>query len=282
MKGMLRWMMGGLILFSFAQGSRVFAQEADEILAKVGKEVITRTDYETRLKSLPSGKRQEFEDFEKRKELLDNMIKTRLLVVEGTNRGMTENSDFQAKLRMIRDDFITQEYVRTYIEKEVEVTEEEVKIYYDTNPEFKERDYIRISQIVVEKEEEAKEILESLKKGENFKKLARERSVDPVSKYAGGEVEWFEKGKGEKGIEEALSKLEKGAMSEIVKVRGNYYILKLEDRRTSPKPPFLKVKDNILRQLRYKKVTQLVDKEIEELKKKITVETFYDKLKAEK
>ena len=282
MRRKLSLAIGGLMLLLCTQASWVFAQGEDEILARIGKEVITRIDYEARLKSLPPGKRQEFEHFEKKKELLDNMIKARLLVVEGTNRGMTENPDIQARLRMIRDDYITQEYVRDYIEKKVEVTEEEVKVSYETNPEFRERDYIKMSQIVVEKEEEANEILKSLKKGENFKKLARERSMDPASKYIGGELDWFEKGKGEREIEEALATLEKGAISEIVKVQGKYYILKLEDRRTSPRPPFPKVKDSIIKELRYKKLADLVDKEIEELKKKITIETYYDKLKTEK
>jgi peptidyl-prolyl cis-trans isomerase C len=254
----------------------------DEVLARVGNEAITRIDYETRLKSMPPGKRQEFEDFEKKKELLDNMIKARLLVVEGTNKGMMEKADLQAKLRAIRDDFITQEYVLAYIEKKVEVTEEETKAYYESSPEFRARDVVKMSQIVVEKEAEAKEILKSLKKGENFKKLAREKSADPVSKYQGGEVEWFEKGNEDKEIEEALLKLEKGGISDIVKAKGNYYILKLDDRKTIPQPPYLKVKDEILRNLKRKKLLEIVGEEIEDLKKKITIETFYDKLKTEK
>jgi parvulin-like peptidyl-prolyl isomerase len=240
MEKMLKLTIAGLMLFSFIQVVEAIAQGEDEILARVGKEVITRLDFETRLKSIPPGRRQEFEAFEKRKDLLDKMIKARLVVVEGTNKGMMENPDLQAKLRAIRDDLITQEYVRAYIEKKAEVTEEETKAYYESSPEFRERDLVKMSQIVVEKEEEAKEILKSLKQGENFKKIAREKSLDPVSKFQGGEVEWFEKGQGEKEIEEALSKLEKGGISEIVKAKGNYYILKLDDEKTFPN--LLKVK----------------------------------------
>ena len=282
MEKMLKLAIAGLILASIIQTAEAFAQGEDEILAKVGKEVITRLDFETRLKSMPPGRRQEFEGFEKRKEFLDKMIKARLLVVEGTDKGMMEKPDLQAKLRAIRDDFITQEYVRAYIEKKVEVTEEETKAYYESSPEFRERDVVKMSQIVVEKEEEAKEILKSLKQGENFKKIAREKSLDPVSKFHGGEVEWFEKGQGEKEIEEALSKLEKGGISDIVKAKGNYYILKLDDRKNVPKPPYTKVKDEILKKLKYKKLVELVETEVEGLKKKVTVETFYDKLKTEK
>jgi len=271
---------GVLLVLTVVCSERAFGAE-DEILAKVGNEVITRIDFEARLKSFLPTQREELKNFEKKKLLLDNMIRGRLLVVEGENRGLNEKPDIKAGLRMVRDDYITQEFVRAYIENKVEVTEEEVQNYYDTNPEIKEREFLKISQIVVEKEEEAKEILEMLKKGEHFKKLAQERSIDPASKPMAGELDWFEKGKGEKAIEEAVANLEKGGISGIVKAKSGYYILKLDEKRVSPKPPYLKIKDDLVRKLVYKKLTEVVNKEIEDLKKKITIETFYEKLGSE-
>ena len=271
---------GVLLVLAVVCSEGTFGAE-DEILAKVGNEVITRIDFEARLRSFPPAQREELKNFEKKKLLLENMIKGRLLVVEGENRGLNEKPDIKAGLRMIRDDYITQEFVRAYIENKVEVTDEEVQNYYNTNPEIKEREFLKISQIVVEKEEEAKEILERLKKGEHFKKLAQERSIDPASKPMAGELDWFEKGKGEKEIEDAVANLEKGGISGIVKAKGGYYILKLDEKRVNPKPPYLKVKDDLTRKLVYKKLTEVVNKEIEDLKKKITIETFYEKLSSE-
>jgi peptidyl-prolyl cis-trans isomerase C len=261
--------------------SWILAQEKDEILAKVGNEVITRLDFETRLKSFPAAAQGGLNDFEKRKQLLDNMIKARLFVLEGESKGLTENADIKAKLRMMRDDFITQEYTRAYIEKKAEVSNEEAEKYYNTDPEMREREYLKVSQIVLESEKEAKRILERLKEGENFKKLAMENSIDPTSKKLGGELEWFEKGKKEKEIEEALAKIGKGETSDVVKVNGKNYIFKLDERNVLPKIPYLKVKDEIIKGLRYKKITELAEKEVEELKKKITSEVFYDKLTSE-
>jgi peptidyl-prolyl cis-trans isomerase C len=253
----------------------------DEVLARIGNEGITKIDFEARLKSFPPGIQEALKDFEKRKQFLDSMIKARLFVVEGRDKGLTEKADIKAKLEMMRDDFITQEYVKAYIEKKVEVSEEEVEKYYNTDPKIKEREYLRVSQIVVEKEAEAREILGALKKGEHFKKLARERSIDPEGKYRAGELELFEKGKGKKEIEDAVSKLEKGGISDIVKTKEGYSIFKLDDRKIDPKIPYLKVKDEIMRKLKLKKLTELVENEIEELKKKIPVEVFYDKLTPE-
>ena len=277
----LRKVAAFILVLMVTQGSWILAQEKDEILAKVGNEVITRLDFETRLKSLPPAAREELKNIEKRKQLLDNMVKARLLVLEAGTRGLTGKPDIQAGLRMQRDDFLTQEYVRAYLEKKAEVSDEEAENIYNTNPEIKEREHLRVSQIVVEKEEEAKEVLARLKKGENFKKLVKERSIDLASKQTDGELEWFERGKGKNEFEEALLKVEKGGISDIVKVNGRYYILKLEDRRIIPKPPFLKIKDRIVEDLKYKKMSEVAEKETEELKKKINVETFYGKLSAE-
>lgn len=265
------------ILFATLCAHRAIGAE-DEILAKVGSEVITRSDFEARLKSFPPEAQEALRNPEQKRQVLDSMVKARLLVLEGEIRGLTGEPDVQARLKMLRDDLITQEYARAYLEKKTEVSDEEAERYYNTNLEMKEREYLKVSQIVVEKEEEAKKILENLKKGENFKKLATEKSVDGTSRQRGGELEWFERGKGEKEIEEALRKVEKGGVSDIVNIKGRYSILKLEDRRIVPKPPYLKVKDEIVKKLKYEKVMEQAEKEIEELKKKIKVETFYEKL----
>ena len=278
MKGVLRFLILTGLLFFLLQVPPVPAQEKDEILARVGNEVITRIDLETRIMSLPPSVQEMLKDPKNKIQLLDNMVKARLLVVESGKRGLSEHSDVLAKVRMFRDDVLTQEYVRAYLGKMVEVTDQEAENFYNTNPDIKERESFKVSQIVVDKEGEAKEILETLKKGEYFKKMVKERSVDPASKYTGGELEWFEKGKGPKEFEEALQNVEKGGITEVFRANGKYYILRLDEKMTIPKPPFLKVKDQIIKKLMDQKLAAVVEKEIEELKKQIAVETFYDKL----
>ena len=269
----------GILVFStLISVDRAYGAE-DEILAKVGNEAITRLDFETRLKSFPPTTQAGLNDFEKRKQLLDSMIKARLLFVGGNDRGLSKKEEFKAQLKMMRDDLMTQEYLRAFVEKNVKISDEEAENAYNTNPEIRKREYLKVSQIVLGSEDEAKRVLERLKKGENFRKLAMENSIDPAGKRLGGEQEWFEKGKKEKEIEEALEKLENGGISDILKANGNYYIFKLDARNVYPKPPYLKMKDEIIKELKYKKTAELAEKEVEELRKKITVEVFYDQLK---
>jgi peptidyl-prolyl cis-trans isomerase C len=84
---------------------------------------------------------------------------------------------------------------------------------------------IRCSHILVEKLSTAQELLERLKKGESFAKLAEQYSIDG-SRRRGGDLGFFTKGQMVKPFEDAAFKLEKGQISDIVKTQFGYHIIK--------------------------------------------------------
>lgn len=75
---------------------------------------------------------------------------------------------------------------------------------------------IRCAHILVAKFSEAQEVLERIKKGERFTKLAEERSLDG-SRKRGGDLGYFGRGMMVKEFEKAAFALEKGQVSDIVK-----------------------------------------------------------------
>ena len=85
---------------------------------------------------------------------------------------------------------------------------------------------IKCSHILVKKQSEALAILEQLKKGEKFGKLARELSIDSGSAKRDGNLGYFGRGMMVKPFEEAAFKLEIGAISEPVKSEYGYHIIK--------------------------------------------------------
>ena len=88
---------------------------------------------------------------------------------------------------------------------------------------------IKCSHILVQKQSEAKVILERLKKGESFANLARELSIDKGSAKRGGDLGYFGRGMMVRPFEDAAFKLEKGEMSEPVKTEFGYHIIKRLD-----------------------------------------------------
>ncbi len=85
---------------------------------------------------------------------------------------------------------------------------------------------INCSHILVKKQSEALAILERLKNGEKFGRLAREISIDSGSAKRDGSLGYFGKGMMVKPFEEAAFKLEIGNISEPVKSEFGYHIIK--------------------------------------------------------
>ncbi len=83
---------------------------------------------------------------------------------------------------------------------------------------------IRASHILVKTREKAEEILEELKMGADFAKLAREHSECP-SKKRGGDLGKFTRGKMVKSFERAAFDLKKGQISDIVQTQFGYHII---------------------------------------------------------
>ncbi len=86
-------------------------------------------------------------------------------------------------------------------------------------------DKIRCSHILVEKQSLALELLERIKKGESFAKLAQEYSTDG-SRRRGGDLGFFGRGVMVREFESAAFALEKGQVSGLVKTQFGYHIIK--------------------------------------------------------
>ena len=85
---------------------------------------------------------------------------------------------------------------------------------------------IKCSHILVQKQSEAIEILERLKKGEKFGKLAKELSIDSGSAKKDGNLGYFTKGMMVKSFEDTAFKLQIGEMSQPIKTEFGYHIIK--------------------------------------------------------
>ncbi|MBS0243260.1 MAG: peptidylprolyl isomerase [Proteobacteria bacterium] len=136
-----------------------------------------------------------------------------------------------------------------YFEQSVKggVTEKDAKAFYDKEvagaPALEE---VHARHILVESEEQAKDIAQKIAKGEDFASLAKQFSKDTGSKDEGGDLGYFTKGRMVPQFEEAAFKLDKGAVSAPIKSQFGWHLIKVEDKRQRAAPPFDKIKDRIL------------------------------------
>ena len=85
---------------------------------------------------------------------------------------------------------------------------------------------IKCSHILVQKQSEALAVLEKIKNGEKFGKLAKELSIDSGSAKRDGSLGYFGRGKMVKEFENAAFNLQAGQISEPVKTQYGYHIIK--------------------------------------------------------
>tara|TARA_B100001179_G_scaffold209912_1_gene176152 strand:+ start:343 stop:621 length:279 start_codon:yes stop_codon:yes gene_type:complete len=85
---------------------------------------------------------------------------------------------------------------------------------------------IKCSHILVQKQSEAITILDRLRQGEKFGKIARELSIDSGSAKRDGNLGYFSRGKMVKEFETAAFQLEVGKISEPVKTKYGYHVIK--------------------------------------------------------
>ena len=89
---------------------------------------------------------------------------------------------------------------------------------------------VHARHILLETEEEAKEVLERLKGGEDFAALAKELSQDPGSKDEGGDLGWFPRGQMVPEFDEAAFALQPGEVSDVIQTAYGFHIIKVEER----------------------------------------------------
>ena len=84
---------------------------------------------------------------------------------------------------------------------------------------------VRASHILVEKQSQALKIFEELKGGADFRELAKKYSICPSGKK-GGDLGQFGRGQMVKEFEQAAFTLKTGQVSEPVKTKFGYHIIK--------------------------------------------------------
>jgi peptidyl-prolyl cis-trans isomerase C len=118
---------------------------------------------------------------------------------------------------------------------------------------------VRARHILVESEDEAKQVVEELKKGGDFAELAKKKSKDPGASD-GGDLGYFTKEQMVPEFSNVAFSLEAGKISDPVKSQFGWHIIKVEDKRKKKAPDFDTVKPQIETYVTRKAQADLVSK----------------------
>lgn len=215
---------------------------AAEVVATVDGVALTRNTFDFYIKAA-TGKASADLAPEQRQEALDSLIRMQLVAAQAQKDGLDKEKDISAALDLSRLDVLQRALQQKYL-KDKAPTEQELRAEYETQLAQMPRTEYRARHILVQTEEFANRLMERLKKGEKFERVARE-SLDS-SKENGGDLGWFNPQSMVKPFADAVMTLKKGeTTAKPVQTQYGWHIIRLEDTREVQPPPFDAVKGQL-------------------------------------
>ncbi|MHB8172829.1 MAG: peptidylprolyl isomerase, partial [Nitrospirota bacterium] len=248
---------GGTAAAASEQSASKPSAKKPETVATVNGEKITSDTIDMILQQGASQGMAQPNNPEIKKTILNKLIDMSLFSQAAEKAGLKKDADYKQAVDMMKKQeglFKKQVLSTLYLRKKafdsVKVTPDEIKNFYDKNKDqFKVGEQVKASHILVATEAEAKAIKAKLDKGASFERMAKEKSTDP-SASRGGNLGWFGKGMMDPDFEKAAFSLKKvGDISEPVKTKFGWHIIKLTGKKAASVRPLDQVKAAIEQKL---------------------------------
>ncbi|MGA1825522.1 MAG: peptidylprolyl isomerase [bacterium] len=253
----------GILLFSGCKKSP--QDHSNLIVAMVNDQPIYLKDVESLLKRNDDALDDPLFDIKDtykilKKQLLDFIIDNELLFQEAKKQGITisdeefrkslfkldnkragelfSDSNFKEWREQTKRSFIIQKLIDSKVSNKLVVNKNEIYDYFQSHSdELGSKKRVRARHIIVDSEIKAREILAQLRKGADFEALAKKVSLSPDSKN-GGDLGLFSEGQMPPEFDEAIFKLKKDEISNVIHSDYGYHIFQLVEIYDA-KPPSL-------------------------------------------
>jgi foldase protein PrsA len=285
----------GAVVGAVVVGGIWFFSNTDKTIASVGNEKITEKQLHAKLEQV-QGKdvlRRMIDD-----QVIRNQAKE--LKIEVTDKEIQDEidklvkerfqddkakfeqalKDYNTTLEDLKKDIATSLLAQKIATKDITVTDQEIKDYYDKNKEsLGQREEVHARHILIKDEAKAKETYEKLKANPNdFDKLAKELSEDPGSKEKGGDLGFFGKGQMVPEFEKVAFEAPINEIQAPVKSEFGYHIIQVLEKKEAKIPTFEEAKAQIEKTLKEQKAKPYDDL-LNELRAKEKITINSDKYK---
>lgn len=203
-----------------------------------------------------------------RDRLIEELVQRELLVQDALKNHLDQSKEFKDRLASVKKSLLYQAALQNYL-KSHPISDEEIKTEYDSKSMAAGTEY-KARHILVKTEDQAKKLIEELKKGADFVELAKSKSTGP-SGPQGGDLGWFTAERMVAPFSDAVKDMQNGQFSEKpVHTQFGWHVILREDSRTQTPPPFESVKEQIRPMLQREKLqTMLAD-----LRKQAQIQIF--------
>ncbi|MBZ5573999.1 MAG: peptidylprolyl isomerase [Acidobacteriia bacterium] len=166
--------------------------------------------------------------------------------------------DFKQNLR---NQIITQQVIGSEVGRRLVISKEEMQNFYEAHKsEFDQPEQVRLGEILVSTEKKsvagdeaaqlqaakakADSLLEQIKGGAKFEDIAKKDSDGP-SAAQGGDLGYFKRGTLAKELEDKTFAMKSGEVSDVIRTKQGFIILKVTEHQEAGVPPFSQVEPRI-------------------------------------
>jgi peptidyl-prolyl cis-trans isomerase C len=255
-----------LTLVMMTAGACMAAAQSDPVLAKVNGTEIHQSDLAVAEADIGESLPAEVSPDKRREVLLTYLVNVNLLAQAAEKQKAEQEPNFAKRIAFARKKVL----VQTLMEQESKkaTTDAAIKKFYDDKA--KPQTEVHARHILVETEEQAKDVEAQLKKGADFAELAKKLSKDPGSD--GGDLGYITREQVVPEFGNVAFSLEKGKISAPVKTQFGWHIIKVEDTRERKPPPLEAVKDQIKAKLTQEATEAMMQKLRADAKIEMTAE----------
>ncbi len=196
---------------------------------------------------------------------------------------MQQGMNYEDFKNNIRNSLYTQAVIRQEVGRRIQVTQDEINKYYaDHKKDFERPAEVKFREILIstenkddaqvkEAEKKAQDIDARAKKGDDFAELAKKNSDGPTAKD-GGEQDYIQRNQLLKEIADVAFALNRNQVSDPVKTKFGYMIIKLEDKHEAGLLPVERVNGQISDALYMEKLTPTLREYLTDARKSAFVE----------
>ena len=255
------------------------------LVAKGQGIAITADDLKARLDEQSPMVRQSFQNLERKKQFLDNLVRFELLAQAAEKAGLANDPDVKLTMKKV---MVSKYYQRFFANaKGAEVPDAEVQKYYDEHPtEFHRPERIHAQQVFLKAAEGSPERAKKLAEAKKFlskiladeKKnpgalsaVARQSSDDQATKGMGGDLgfktrEELEKAQG-KGVAEAIFRLKDNeTATTVLQTPQGFHLLRVVGRQPEQHRALEQAKAQIASRLQSQRKTKEFDEMVKKLR----------------
>lgn len=275
-----------------AQKHGLTKEQAEQALVVVGDTTITVGDFAEQLAEKSPYLRARYTSPERRRELLDELVKFELLAREASRRGLDATDEVVNTKKQV----MFQQMMKSEFEDKVkltDITDQEIEAYYNGHPEeFNKPAQVRGSQIVLKDEAKAKrtlkQVLEAKEDNKLFRELAASESEDAETRARFGDLQFFslpaQRVEGDPAIPDAVATAvfsleEIGQIyPQLVKSEQGFHIVKLTGKRKELARSLDQARRPIQHKLWREKREAMVESFVKSLRDKAKIEEHLDVL----